>query len=93
MDGKHFKTAQEMSDYQDERELQEALRVQQMNGDELFEWLEQNWAPLQRQANALYAGMPLLPPSGRHFETMEEKNLFDEQREIDFALDFSMRGG
>lgn len=86
-----FKTAQEMSDYQHDREVEVALRAQAMNGEELSQWLEENWSRLQNEANVLYANMPDQPATARCFETMAEKNEYQREREIEFALEFQSR--
>lgn len=73
-------------DAQLDREVAEALRVQSMCPDERYEWLRESWGYLQRQADFLYADLPDRKPAVHSFATLEEKNRFDEAREIDFAL-------
>jgi hypothetical protein len=88
---KTFKTANELSNYQHDREVQEALRVQSMTDDERFQWLAANWGRLQDGANDLYANVPDVPATARCFATMEEKNIFDRDREVQFALQYKAR--
>ncbi|WP_334188697.1 hypothetical protein [Noviherbaspirillum sp.] len=86
-----FRTASELSDYQAEREVLEALRVQAMTGDERYRWLEENWGRLQQQADLLYAGIDKGLPTVRHFRTLEEKNAFDRAREIEWSMQVATR--
>ena len=48
-----FETAQALSDYQMERELQEALRVQDMTPAARWQWLQEEWGRLQDSAALL----------------------------------------
>ena len=91
MQTKTFKTAKEMPAYQQDQEVQEALRVQSMTGVERFQWLEVNWGRLQDGVNALYASMPDEPATARCFTSMEEKNAFERDRELKFALQYKAR--
>lgn len=75
-----------MSDYQAEREVQEALRVADMTPDERFEWLRDNWGRLQRAGTSALADKMPVENTARCFATIEEKNRFDEKREIELAL-------
>ena len=43
----HFATPEEMTEFQAEREAQEALRFLSLSPDEKYEWLGRNWTPLQ----------------------------------------------
>ena len=88
MQSNHFKTASEMSAHQQDREVQEAMRVRAMGSEEFSEWFVATWGALQDQANAMYAGMPSRPCIPRYFKTMDEKNAYDREREIQFALDY-----
>ncbi len=87
-----FRSAAEMSSYQEERELAEAMRVQAMSPADLSAWLATGWDRLQKQADSLYAGVER-PPTGpsRHFKTIADKNRFDEERELQFAVAVAMR--
>lgn len=86
MNAKCFETEQAMSDYQSERELQEALRVQSMAPPDRMLWLQQNWGRLQDGAATFISNMPSSPGASRCYGSMEEKNRFDDQRELTFAL-------
>ncbi len=82
-----FLSAHEMSEYQADRELAEALRVQRMSPPEFSDWLTSTWGGLQRQANTMYASVSRTSiGQARHFKTLEEKNRFDEKRETEFAV-------
>jgi hypothetical protein len=70
---------------QEERELQEALRV--LKSNDASESME-IWDGLQRWINDLYADMPSELPAARSFASMQEKNAYDEEREVRFALEF-----
>jgi hypothetical protein len=82
-----FSSAEEMSHHQRDRELAEALRVRALGPAAYSKWLESSWGKLQKEANRLYAGVPR-PGAGRawHFETPADKNRFDREREIEFAV-------
>jgi hypothetical protein len=85
MTAKHFATAEEMAEHQAERELQEALRVTALPPEEFAEWFSTVWGGMQR--SALFDGLIHQgPPTARCFATMEEKNRFDEARELELAL-------
>ena len=86
MAARSFQTAEEMSDYQADRELQEALRVQTMSPEERYQWLTDTWGRLQREASLFLADLPPQAATARCYASMEEKNRFDEDREIGFAL-------
>lgn len=82
-----FPTIEAMSAYQEERELAEALRVQTMSPQERSQWLRDNWGPLQAQAASFFSyWKPDGEPRAMHFATLDEKNRFDEQREIERAV-------
>jgi transcriptional regulator with XRE-family HTH domain len=89
--GRHFRTPQEMSDHQADREVAEALRVQRMQPFERAEWLRDSWGRLQQQANSLYGGLPTGTGGARHFRTIEEKNIADRLAETEFALRVTAR--
>ncbi|MFI5444009.1 hypothetical protein [Polaromonas sp. UC242_47] len=86
MTARCFQTVEEMADYQADRELQEALRVQSMSPEERFQWLTENWGRLQDSASALFPDLPQRPKTARCYASMEEKNKFDEARELELAL-------
>ncbi len=86
MTAKCFETAQDMSDYQVAREVHEALRVQQMTPAARFAWLQENWGRLQDSASVFYADTQRPPPAARSFARLEEKNRFDDERELTEAL-------
>ena len=88
-----FETLQEMSDYQAERELQEALRVQAMSPAQRWQWLQDVWGRLQDSASLISAGRPPAPAAARSYATWEEKNQFDENREIQQALQMPIHAG
>lgn len=88
-----FETEQAMSDHQVERELQEALRVQGMDPAARWLWLQETWGRLQDSA-ALFA--PIAQPmvsAARSYATLEEKNRFDEARELQSALQLPIHVG
>jgi hypothetical protein len=75
-----------MSDHQTERELQEALRVQGMTPAARWQWLQQTWGRLQDSAAFLGPNDQPLPGAARCYASLDEKNRFDEDREIQQAL-------
>jgi len=83
---KSFESAQAMSDHQAERELQEALRVQGMTPAARWLWLQEAWGRLQDSATLLSQHAQPMPGAARSFATPDEKNRFDEDREIKQAL-------
>ncbi len=86
MGARCFETAQAMSDHQAERELQEALRVQGMTPAARWLWLQENWGRLQDGAALLGSDDQSKPDTARCYATLEEKNRFDEDRELSQAL-------
>jgi hypothetical protein len=70
---------------QQDIELAEALRVRAMSPEQRFDWLENVWGRVQRNANAFLAYAPEYQPTARSYATPEEKNRFDEARELEFA--------
>lgn len=70
---------------QQDTELAEALRVRAMPPEQRFDWLENVWGRVQRNANAFLAHAPEYQPTARSYATPEEKNRFDEARELEFA--------
>jgi len=83
---KCFETAQGMSDYQAERELQEALRVYQMTPAARFTWLQETWGRLQDSAAFFNADARRASAAARCYATMDEKNRFEDERELRQAL-------
>ncbi|MFZ2123877.1 hypothetical protein [Rhodoferax sp.] len=83
---KCFETVQAMADYQAEREVQEALRVQQMTPVARFVWLQENWGRLQNSAPLFNSNVQRPPAAARCYATLEEKNRFDDARELKQAL-------
>ena len=81
-----FESAQALSDYQAERELQEALRVQAMTEQARWLWLQETWGRLQDSAAGLLPVDPSIAGAARCYATLNEKNQFDEEREIRQAL-------
>lgn len=90
-----FATAEEMSTYQEQRELAEALRVQAMLPFERSRWLASSWGALQNQALSIHRDLkPANVRTVRHFATIDAKNQYDEQRETERALHLALsRGG
>ncbi len=86
MTAKCFETAQDMADYQAEREMQEALRVQLMTPAARFAWLQENWGRLQDSAPLFNFNVQRPPATARCYATLEEKNQFDDERELRQAL-------
>jgi hypothetical protein len=81
-----FDSAQAMSDHQAERELQEALRVQGMTPEARWLWLQETWGRLQDSAALLSPNDQPVPGAARCYATLDEKNRFDEDRELSLAL-------
>jgi hypothetical protein len=81
-----FETEKAMSDHQAEREVQEALLVQGMTPEARWVWLQENWGRLQDSAALLGSGDQYTPGTARCYATLEEKNRFDELRELKQAL-------
>lgn len=86
MNAMYFETVQGMSDHQAERELQEALRVQGMSPEARWLWLQETWGRLQDSAAFLWPDAQPMPGAARCYATLDEKNRFDEDREIRQAL-------
>lgn len=85
-----FHTAEAMSDHQANREVKEAMRFGTMSPSDKYVWLTENWDPLQAAASSLYSRLPQGVATVRYFATPEEKNRFDEDREIERALQMQM---
>ena len=75
---------------QEDRELAEALRVQAMSAVERSAWLRDVWGRVQRNAAVLQTHAPAHEPTARSYATMDEKNRFDEERELAFAMQHSV---
>ena len=75
---------------QEDRELVEALRVQAMPDQQRGPWLESVWGRVQRNAAYFRTHAADHPPGARQFSTLEEKNRFDEARELAFAMEHSV---
>jgi hypothetical protein len=79
-----------MHETQEDTELAEALRVQAMSEAERSDWLENVWGRVQRNANAFFTNAPAYQPTARSYASPEEKNRFDEARELAFAMRHSV---
>jgi len=80
---------EEMNEAQLERAVDVALRVRRMTSDERAEWLSSTWDKLQASANDLYAQFRATRPQesmATCFSSFSEKNAYDEQRRLDFAV-------
>ncbi len=79
-----------MDAHQPDTELLEALRVQAMSQSQRSEWLHNVWGRVQRNAQAFLANAPDYQPTARSYASLEEKNRFDEVRELAFAMQHSV---
>lgn len=75
---------------QENAELAEALRVQAMSMAERSEWLANVWGKVQHSADAFLSNAPVLVPNARYYASPDEKNRFDEARELEFAMRHSI---
>ena len=75
-----------MSAHQAERELQVALRVQSMTPAARWLWLQDAWGRLQYSAAIVLPTVPSAHGAARCYASPDEKNRFDEDREIRQAL-------
>lgn len=75
---------------QESAELAEALRVQAMSATERSAWLENVWGRVQRNAAAFSVNAPEQVHTARSYATLDEKNRFDEARELAFAMQHSV---
>ena len=75
---------------QENSELAEALRVQVMPESERSAWLRDVWGKAQRNSAAFLVHAPEQVPTARSYATLDEKNRFDEARELAFALRYSI---
>ena len=75
---------------QEDRELVEALRVQAMSDHQRSVWLKSVWGRVQRNAAHFQTSAVVHLGGARHFSTPEEKNKFDEARELVFAMEHSV---
>ena len=81
-----FKTLDEMTNSQADRELQEALRVRSMSPYDRFQWLQQAWGRLQDDGTKLFPDRLCWDATARCYASFDEKNLFEETREMELAL-------
>lgn len=88
-----FESAQAMSDHQVEREVQEALRVQGMTPAARWQWLQHTWGRLQDSATFLLPNDQPAHGGARCYASLDEKNRFDEDREIRQALQMPIHMG
>jgi hypothetical protein len=79
-----------MDDTQENKELVEALCVQAMSPSQRCYWLENVWSRAQRNANAFFSNAPDYQPTARSYLSLDEKNRFDEARELAFAMHYSV---
>jgi hypothetical protein len=79
-----------MQTLQHDAELAEALRVHFMTAAQRTDWLENVWGRVQRNAQAFLAHAPEYEPTARSYVSLEEKNRFDEARELRFAMQYSV---
>lgn len=75
---------------QEGSELAEALKVQNMSDAERSAWLVNVWGKVQRSADAFAINAPDRVPDARSYASPEEKNRFDEARELAFAMRHSI---
>lgn len=75
---------------QESFELLEALRVQAMSTSERSAWLRDVWGKIQRDAAAFFVHAPEQVATARSYATLDEKNRFDEARELAFAVHHSV---
>lgn len=75
---------------QQDTELAEALHVQAMTHLQRSAWLENVWGRAQRNAQAFMANAPEHEPTARSYASFEEKNRFDDERELAFAIQYSV---
>ena len=71
-------------------ELAEALRVQTMTPAERSDWLVSVWGRVQQNAAAFSASAPEPVHTARSYASMDEKNRFDQARELEFAMHHSV---
>lgn len=81
-----FESVQAISDHQAERELQEALLVHSMTPAARWLWLQATWGRLQDSATFFSPHVSSVHGAARCYASLEEKNRFDEEREIRQAL-------
>lgn len=92
MNAASFQSTEELSNYQAERELREALAVQSMTPAERYQWLANNWGRLQDEATTIFANvLTQRSAAARCYRSMKEKNRFDENRELEIALQISTK--
>lgn len=87
----HFSDLASMSRHQERQELLEALRVCAMPEAAFSQWLRQSLDPLQQLANpALDAESTSWIASARCFRSHDEKQRFDETRELARAVQLAL---
>lgn len=63
-----------------------------MNGAERLKWAHENWEPLQSMMRVRFSEFIVgTPVQLVVFKTMEEKNEYDDARELDLALAVAAR--
>lgn len=87
MGAQHFSDLESMSQHQGKQALREALRVCAMPEAAFSQWLKKSLDPLQQLANpALDAERTSWIASARCFRSHDEKQRFDETRELARAV-------
>ena len=87
----HFSDLESMSRHQDRQELLEALRVCAMPEAASSQWPKQSLAPLQQLATpALAAESASWTATARCFRSHDEKQRFDETRELTRAVHLAL---
>lgn len=66
-----------------EREVEQALRCRTMTPAEFASWLKATWDPLQARVNKTLVLDG--PATARYYTSLEEKNRFDQEREVAWA--------
>ena len=83
----YFSSIEAMHESDAERAVQEALRVQLLGPAERYAWIEDQWDPLQRFATSIFSGVePHQPHTVLCFESLQEKNRYEEAYELQRAL-------
>lgn len=75
---------------QQDTELAEALRVHAMTHLQRSAWLESVWGRVQRNAQSFLVNAPGHEHTARSYASFEEKNRFDDARELAFAIQHSV---
>lgn len=90
---KSYPTAETMSAGQQQRELEEALRVQAMSPKERSQWISSTWDRLQEQALSIHRDLHVQNVRVRHFATIEDKNRYDDEQETERAVKLALSRG